>query len=147
MRTTTLVLALSVAGLLLSGYLSYLHFVPAEQQNHFCDLSSTLSCSTVNSSSYAWFLGIPVAFIGFGGFVLLGFLATAPLRYKGPLLVMFSGIGVAFMLYLTATEILIIKAICILCVTVGLVSALILILSVTAFGMETIRFVKNIRIE
>ena len=58
------VAVLCVLGIVFSSYLLYLHYTPEELDSSFCNISNFLSCSTVNTSSYATFLGIPVALIG-----------------------------------------------------------------------------------
>lgn len=85
-------------------------------------------CATVQSSSYATLLGVPVAAIGVGGYAALLGVALlalhteqlAGLPTRALLLIMASG-GVLFSLYLTYLQVAIIGAICFWCVTSALI--------------------------
>lgn len=118
------VIILATLGILISGYSWFNHY--GTNTESFCDISSTLSCSTVNRSIYSEFAGIPVAAIGFVGYALLLALALI----KNWRMALAAGIlGTIFSLYLTGIELFTLRAICILCVTSQL---LILIITVTA---------------
>ena len=147
MKAEQIILVLSVIGMLLSGYLTYVHYVPEQLDSSFCNISDFLSCSTVNKSSYATLLGVPVALIGVIGFVLLGFLALGRVKYHEPALFYSSLFGLGFMVYLTSAELLVIKAVCILCVGAALIIAVIFSISALMFGQESIQFVKEIEFE
>jgi uncharacterized membrane protein len=116
-----LILVLSVVGLLIGAYTTYLHYSPDESA--FCNIDDFLNCEVVGNSTYAVLFGIPVAVIGLGGFVALVFLAAArflwydaPLTGRFPLLILvFAGAGSAFSAYLTYLEFFVIYALCILC--------------------------------
>ncbi len=92
----------------------------------------TGSCEVVQTSRYAQFLGIPVAFYGVGGFLSLlvvGLVGLQPRYVAGRgatmLLVALSGVGVAFVAYLTYLEAFVIKAWCRWClVCAGLITAI-----------------------
>jgi uncharacterized membrane protein len=92
----------------------------------------TGGCETVQSSAYAVFLGVPVAFYGVAGYVgllvvsLVG-LQPAFLGRRGPtlLLAVMAAVGLAFTLYLTYVELFVIHAICRWCVASAVVIALI----------------------
>lgn len=80
-------------------------------------------CNTVQTSPYAVFLGVPVAFYGVGGYAallaisLLGLQPRwAPRREPTLWLVALSGVGVAFSAYLTYLEAAVIHAWCRFCV-------------------------------
>src|SRR3989344_5720627 len=105
---------LSILGILVSLYLAYLKYNPTELDSSFCNITEYLSCSTVNTSSYSTFLGIPVAFIGILGFVFL-FILSFEIPYSRILIFYSSALGLIFMLYLLIAELFIINAICILC--------------------------------
>jgi uncharacterized membrane protein len=86
----------------------------------------------VQTSQYAVFLGIPVAFYGVAGYVallvvsLVG-LQPAWLPRRGPiaLLAAMAGLGLAFTVYLTYLELFVIHAICRWCIASAVVIALI----------------------
>jgi uncharacterized membrane protein len=83
----------------------------------------TGGCETVQLSRYSRFLGVEVSLIGLIGY--LGLLAftlwslrpgLAGARWPATLLVLLSGVGVVFAVYLTWLELFVIHAICRWCV-------------------------------
>jgi uncharacterized membrane protein len=95
------------------------------------------ACERVQDSPYAQFLGIPVAAYGVGGFAVLLVVALAGLgdrwaSHPGPtrLAAAFSGVGVAFAIYLTYLEIAVIHDICRWCAAVALIIASIFVVAV-----------------
>lgn len=117
---------LSGLGVLVSGYLSVKRFTGGS-------LACTrwAECDVVNNSVYAKIYGVPVAFIGLAGYLLLLGLALATLRATGPgqrRLMSLSFVlalgGVGFSAYLTYLELYVIEAICIWCVTSALLITL-----------------------
>jgi uncharacterized membrane protein len=91
----------------------------------------------VNASSYSEFLGMPVAAIGLAGYVALFAIAMAGVqprwigdRLPDRLLALLSGVAVAFTLYLTYAELVILGAICQWCVVSQVVILAIFVLSV-----------------
>lgn len=105
-------------GVLVSGYLSVKRFTGG-------DLACTRweSCDLVNNSVYAKIYGVPVAFIGLAGYLVLLGLALAALQAAGPVqrrlltlgfLLALGGVG--FSGYLTYIELYVIEAICVWCV-------------------------------
>ena len=115
-------------GIVLSGYLTYLHY---STLNSPCDFSETFQCSLVNRSKYAEVLGVPVALLGLLGYSFLGFISFSlskdnflrKIREKNIInktisaqtLLVFSIIALVTSLYLTYAEFFLIKALCILC--------------------------------
>jgi uncharacterized membrane protein len=88
-------------------------------------------CDVVNNSVYAYFLGIPVSFLGLAGYGLLLILAVAALRTSGTvqravlaasLLASLGGVG--FSIYLTYLEIYVIEALCAWCVASAVIITL-----------------------
>ena len=103
---------LAAAGLLVSIYLSWVHFVGVPP---VC-VGGSGGCETVQSSRYATVSGVPVAVVGIAGYAAL--LVSAVLRgevgvYLGFLI---SLVGTLFSAYLTYLEIFVIHAICQWCV-------------------------------
>jgi uncharacterized membrane protein len=83
----------------------------------------TGSCEYVQTSPYAEVLGVPVAFIGVVGYVVLflvGLLGLQPKfqedRRVTTLLALLATVGFGFTLYLTAIELFVLHAICRWCV-------------------------------
>ncbi len=126
-RSTRVLLAgLSVAGLLMSTYLTWVHIRGVAP---IC-LSGSGGCETVQASRYAEILGVPVAALGVGGYVGLFFAAV--LRGEvGVLLGLFiSLISILFSGYLTYLELFVIYAVCQWCVTSAGLMTLAFVLSV-----------------
>jgi uncharacterized membrane protein len=104
---------LAAAGLLISAYLSWVHFAGVAP---VCVGGGSGGCETVQSSRYATVLGVPVAVLGIIGYV--GLLLSAVMRsdvgvYLGFL---FALVGTLFSAYLTYLEVFVIHAICQWCV-------------------------------
>lgn len=107
--------ALALAGLAVSGYLTWVHYAELEP---FC--TGISDCERVQRSDYAELAGVPVALIGAAGY--LAILVSLWLRPEVTALLAY--IGVAFSGYLTWAELFRIEAICQWCVA----SALIIVL-------------------
>ena len=123
---------LSLLGLFVAGYL-YLYKTGAIGTL----ACGTGECETVQLSRWSVFLGVDVALIGIGGYAALLAVSLAGLRLEqqdrsGPalLLLVLSGIGVAFTLYLTAMEVFVIEAICRWCVASAAIITGVLLASV-----------------
>jgi uncharacterized membrane protein len=85
-----------------------------------CRIDDKWDCGTVNHSPYAVFLGIPVAVIGIGGYVLIGGLAF---KRSWKLLLPAAIGGLGFSLYLTRIEASVLQVWCIYCViSLGIIS-------------------------
>ena len=122
---------LSVGGVLVSGYLSVKRFTGGS-------LACTrwAECDVVNNSVYAKIYGVPVAFIGLAGYLVLMGLAMAALQAEGAaqrrllalgFLLALGGFG--FSVYLTYLEIYVIEAICFWCVISAILITLLTLLS------------------
>ena len=146
-RSEKIMLLLMFIGLILSSYLTYLHYEPEKLNTDFCDINSYLSCSTVNQSTYASFIGIPVALFGILGFLLLLIIMIKkPKNYEAYTLI-FILIALLFMIYLTLMEIFMIKALCIYCISVALTVLLLFIIALINYKTELVRFIKEIKVE
>jgi uncharacterized membrane protein len=137
-KFSRLILAISAgAGLAASIYLTVLKLT----NNQDMCLDGIGDCWTVNSSTYAQFLGIPTALFGVGAYLAMLALLWAETRYSfwksnGPTFLFgFSLMGVIISLFLTYVEVAIIDAICPFCV-VSAIAMLIL------FLVNTSRLVK-----
>jgi uncharacterized membrane protein len=115
---------LSVIGLGIAGYLTYVHY---EGLKVLC-LSSG-GCETVQASRYAKLDGIPVPVLGLLGYV--GILASLGVRGEVGRMAGFglALIGFLFSLYLTYRELFTINAICQWCVGSAVVMTLLVILT------------------
>lgn len=123
-------LGLSVLGLLLALYLSYEHLT--QNKTLACAESSTVNCAKVTESQWSSFLGIPVAYLGVLFFVSMVAL-TLPQVYRRStravdlVRVVWCGLGLVFALYLVFAELYHIKAICLWCTGVHVVTLVLLL--------------------
>jgi uncharacterized membrane protein len=114
------IIIMSLAGMVDSAYAVTLHY--DDDSDSFCNVSETVNCDIVNTSKYSEIFGVPVAGIGFAGYLLYAVLAVyllAGITYRNlavPALLLASVFGVVFSLVLTYIEFFILEAVCILCV-------------------------------
>jgi uncharacterized membrane protein len=123
-RLRIAILVLSLIGMGIAGYLTYVHY---EGLKVLC-LSSG-GCETVQASSYAKLDGIPVAVLGLLGYV--GILGSLVVRGE---LGRIAGFGIAligfgFSMYLTYRELFTIKAICQWCVSSAVLMTILFVLT------------------
>lgn len=125
-------------GLYVSGYLAYKRMAGGS-------LACTrwAQCDVVNNSIYAYFLGIPISFIGLAGYLLLLALALAALWATGraqrqllwlSLLLALGGVG--FSIYLTYLEVYVIEALCAWCLASAAVITLLAIVDAVAVRLQ-----------
>jgi uncharacterized membrane protein len=94
----------------------------------------TGGCETVQTSPFSRFLGLEVALYGVVGYRVLLVLSMDTLRrpaaaISSRLLLILSGAGLAFTIYLTYLELFVIKAICRWCVGSAVIITLIFIVA------------------
>ncbi len=112
---------LAAGGVVVASYLTWQWY--AEANSTWCDLSSYFSCSRVRESPFAHIGPIPTAAVGLAGFVILLALAAMSLRGVERVwrwspdrwLVGFAALGASLGAGLTAVEVFVIQAVCILC--------------------------------
>ena len=118
-------------GMLDSLYLSWVKIINSQV---YCGTSG--QCETVNSSSYSMIAGVPIAYLGFGAYLvilLLLFLEGRSLFWQenSPLLVFgISLVGVLFSAYLTYIEIAVLHAICPYCVVSAIAMTLLFVIGI-----------------
>jgi len=125
--------ALALLGAAISGYL----LVVRETGGSL--ICSTGGCETVQSSSYAEVLGVPVAALGFVGFVAL--LAAALARGELARLTQ-ATLGLAaflFAAYLLAVQLVVLDAICQWCVATDVLTTAIAALALVRLGPASSR--------
>jgi uncharacterized membrane protein len=124
------ILALSALGVMLSLYLTYIHF--SESRAAFC--ASGTDCDTVRQSGFSTILGVPVAAIGVLGYsvILIVALIAIKKRTKWLLLYILALAGFVFSAYLTYLELFVIKAICMYCIFSAVLMTGIFIALITA---------------
>lgn len=128
---------LSVIGLGIATYLSVLYVSGAAAA---CGAGG--GCSAVAASDYAKLFGVPVAFLGVGGYslILLGSLAVIGgiefLIESRYLVLGLVGLGTVFSAYLTATQVFFIGSYCAYCLASASIMTVMLILAIMAVLIE-----------
>ncbi len=113
-RANWLIAGLAVAGMLVSGYLSWLKLSGGGAA--FCVDGS--GCDIVQASRYALFLGAPTALWGFAVYAVIGALAVIGLSGRNWLIAfLLAAGGVGFSIYLTALSMFDLRATCVWCLT------------------------------
>ena len=126
---------LAATGLLISAYLTWVHYARAAP---VC-VGGSGGCETVQSSRYAAILGVPVSVVGLGGYASLLF--SAMLRgevgvYLGFLIAL---VGTLFSAYLTYLEVFVIHAVCQWCVA----SATVMVAALICAALEARRLTEK----
>jgi uncharacterized membrane protein len=118
-------IVLSVAGLAVAAYLTYVHY---EGIKPVCGLGG--DCEKVQTSEWAELAGVPVAVLGLVGYVLI--LGSLFVRGENGVMAgaLFAVTGFGFSLYLTYRELFSIDAICPWCVTSAILLTLLSVITV-----------------
>jgi protein-disulfide isomerase len=129
-----------------AAYVHY-HLLFDPDYTSFCDVSTTVSCTQVYLSRYSTFRGIPVAIFGAIWFALAALLAMLSLAGKGEVresapgyLFAASTLALAVVLYFEYVSFVVLKAVCVLCLTMAaaVVGLFFLSGSTTPFPMTTL---------
>jgi uncharacterized membrane protein len=117
-------LALAIVGVGISTYLTITHFDPTALT---CSSKGIINCAKVTTSAESRFLGIPVAFLGLFQYLCMTALCTpAAWRSKRREVhlarLALATIGMGFVLWLLAAELLIIGSICLWCTGVHVIT-------------------------
>lgn len=139
----------ALLGLGASSVSSYVHYnlLTKPEYASFCDVSSTVSCTSAYTSQYGSFMGVPVAIGGVVFFVFALALAAAAGRSDSPArenvpgyVFALSTIGLAFALYLAYASYVVLKVFCILCAItyVSVIGLFIVSGGATKFAMTTL---------
>jgi uncharacterized membrane protein/protein-disulfide isomerase len=125
-RAALFALLCSLVGLAASAAAAYTHYhlLHDPMYRSFCDVNATFSCTQVYQSRFSTFQGVPVAILGavwFVGAALLsvgGLTARPSVRESIPgYLFVMSTVGLAVTLYLGYASFVLLKAVCLLCLT------------------------------
>lgn len=109
---------LALAGVVVAGYLTWVHF---DEAALVCVAGG--GCETVQESEYAEITGIPVAMLGLGAYVvLLGLIVldSTPARLAAAMIAL---AGAVFSMYLLALQLFVIDAVCVWCLANDVVIA------------------------
>ncbi|GAB4263630.1 MAG: hypothetical protein Kow0080_02160 [Candidatus Promineifilaceae bacterium] len=125
---------LAAAGLGVSVYLAYV-----ETNETAVIICGTVgNCAAVQSSPYAYFLGIPVALLGMANYAGLFVLWLGQMWGNGRIrvwarlgLMVVTFVGILFSIYLTGLEIFVIKAVCVWCISSALITTFLFLLTGT----------------
>jgi uncharacterized membrane protein len=134
MRDQTLKLAIYITSVIGLVDALYLTWVKLTHRVAFCGTYG--GCETVNTSSYASILGIPIAVFGAGAYLvilILLFLENRGQFWKenSPILVFgITLVGVLYSIYLTYIEIAVLHAICPYCVVSGIAMLVLFFLAI-----------------
>jgi uncharacterized membrane protein len=107
----------AVAGICVSSISLYHHF--GSSKTSFCSFGESFNCDMVNRSQYSVVLGVPVAFVGILGYLLIFALATV-YREKAetPMMLLITSVGgLGFSFYLTYLEGFVLATWCVLCLS------------------------------
>lgn len=125
-RAAIAALACALTGLAASAAAAYTHYhlIHDPAYHSFCDVSATISCTQVYASRFSTVGGVPVAIFGAIAFVAAALLAVGGLTARqavreaipGYLLVL-STLSLAVILYLGYASFVLLKAVCLLCLT------------------------------
>ena len=134
------ILVLALIGVGISGYLYSIH--GSDFSDKACEINQTFSCGAVDQSPYSELYGIPVSLLGIIGYGLMALGALVKLFDKSDdrglnvFLLIASGGGLAFALYLTAMEAFVLHAWCLYCVAQQIDILIIFILALVLFFKE-----------
>lgn len=118
--------ALTIAGLLVSAYLTFEHFTGSATLA--CSDNGTVNCLKVTTSKWSEIAGVPVAVAGLAFFAAMALLC-APTRFTrdlGLLRVIGAVVGIAMVLWLVYVELFEVDAICLWCTGVHVITLLLL---------------------
>ena len=132
-RLQIAIAVLCVLGLLVAGYLTYVHYAGVKV---LCVASG--GCETVQASKYAKLAGVPVAVLGLIGYLLI--LASVAVRGELARAAAFAIalVGFGFSAYLTYRELFTIHAICQWCVASAVVMTVLVVLTGVRFLREPV---------
>jgi len=131
-------LAVSFLGMFNSLYLTYLHF--SSEANSFCNFGERFNCEVVNSSSYSEMFGVPIAFLGFTMFLVLGLMTiyasenTSKRKITVQIISVMLFFGFIYSIYLVYIQKFVLKTYCTFCIVLDILILLALILSIIALG-------------
>jgi uncharacterized membrane protein len=129
-------LPLTVAGLGVSSYLTYVHYTEPTQLT--CPDTGVINCTKVTTSSWSMVGPVPVAVLGLVFFVAMAVLCLpAAWRSSDPRITRarLAGAvaGVVGVVYLVAAEVLALHAICLWCTAVHVISFLLFVAVLAAY--------------
>ena len=125
-----LILILALAGIVVSSLALPLHYSTSTAP---CDINAHWDCGIVNRSSFSVVAHVPVAILGIAGYLVLGCLGFARLRFATFLA---ASLGFLFAFRLSMIEQYGLGVWCLYCAISQAIIALILLLSLAWFAAE-----------
>lgn len=126
--TRTAMIVLSVIGLGLASYLTYIHYSGGQV------LCTSDSCELVQTSVYSKLAGVPVALLGLIGYAFIFVSLVLPEREQTRLATLgFTLVGFGFSAYLTGRELFSLHHICEWCVSSAIIMTILMLLSIFRF--------------
>jgi uncharacterized membrane protein len=132
-KALNVIIGLCVVGFFTAIYMLYTHYAPPSEGS-FCDFSSAVSCSVVNTSVFSELFSVPVSLFGGLWFIFLGLMSWKAKKNDGliPVIVLWNILGILFVVYLIVAEI-ILQAICPTCTLVHIITIITLTLSIMMY--------------
>ena len=119
---------LSVVGMGLASYLTYVHYSGTQV------LCTSDACELVQTSVYSKLAGVPVALLGLIGYVFIFLSLVLPEREETRLATLgITAVGFGFSAYLTGRELFSLHQICEWCVSSACIMTILMLLSVYRF--------------
>jgi uncharacterized membrane protein len=140
-RSALTIIIVSSIGMLNAIYLTYLFLQDkwGEAEKSFCDINTSLSCSSVITSKYAQLLGVPVCTIALFVYPVLIALAWMTLKRKKTrnlfyAISLLSAMGLMLNIVYIYNEMVYIKALCVLCILCTVFIATALVMSILGYS-------------
>jgi uncharacterized membrane protein len=148
-RAAILALTCALVGLGASAAAAYTHYHLLSDPTYrsFCDVNATVSCTQVYMSRFSTVRGIPVALFGAMFFVAAALLSVSGLTARETVrenvpgyLFVLSTLGLAVILYLGYASFVLLKAVCLLCLTTyaAVIGLFLVSGAATSFPMTTL---------
>lgn len=126
--TRLAMIVLSVIGLGLASYLTYVHYSGTQV------LCTSDACELVQTSVYSKLAGVPVALLGLIGYVFIFVSLVIPEREQTRLMTLgITAVGFGFSAYLTSRELFSLHQICEWCVSSASIMTVLMLLSIYRF--------------
>ena len=130
-RLRTAAIAISVIGVAIAGYLTYVHYAGISP---VCEIAH--GCEKVQTSEWSKIAGVPVALLGLLGYVGILVALLVPGETAITAAAGMAVVGAGFSAYLTYREVFTIDAICIWCVASALLMAALAVVTVLRLARQ-----------
>ena len=130
-RLRVAAIAISVLGVAIAGYLTYVHYAGISP---VCEIAH--GCEKVQTSEWSKVAGVPVALLGLLGYVAILAALLAPGEAAMTAAAGIAVIGAGFSAYLTYREVFTIEAICIWCEASAVLMVVLAVLTVARLARQ-----------